>query len=110
MSASIRRDDTVVVISGKEKGKKGKILKVLLEDSRVIVEKLNMVKRHAKPSRSSPQGGIVQKEAGLHVSNVMFYCTKCAKAVRLGSKVLKDGKKVRVCRKCNEMVDAKGKS
>lgn len=105
MSLSLRREDTVYVVSGKSRGKTGKILRILTEKNRVLVEKVNMVKKHAKPSKGNPQGGIIEKEASIHISNLMYYCPKCSKPVRLGSKVLKDGKKVRVCKKCNEQID-----
>lgn len=105
MTLSIRKDDTVMVIAGKEKGKTGKILKILIDRDRALVEKVNLVKRHAKPSRTNQQGGILEKEASIHLSNLMFYCPKCAKPVRLGAKFLKDGNKVRICRKCGEVLD-----
>jgi large subunit ribosomal protein L24 len=104
MSLSLRRDDTVIVITGKSRGKTGKILKILTEKNRVLVEKVNLVKKHSKPSKSNPQGGIIEKEASIHISNLMYYCPKCAKPVRLGTKVT-DGKKVRFCKKCDEQID-----
>ncbi|MBI2340904.1 MAG: 50S ribosomal protein L24 [Deltaproteobacteria bacterium] len=94
-----------MVIAGKEKGKTGKILKILVDRDRALVEKVNLVKRHAKPTKANQQGGIMEKEASLHLSNLMFYCPKCAKPARLGVKFLKDGKKVRICRKCGEVLD-----
>ncbi len=100
----LRKNDEVMVIAGKEKGKRGKVISFLTESERVFVEKLNMVKRHQKPTQKMPQGGIVEKEAAIHVSNVMIYCTKCSKPVRIGMKVGKDKKKHRVCRKCGENV------
>ncbi len=105
MSLSLRKDDNVVVITGKEAGKTGKILKILAEKNRALVEKINMVKRHGRPTKANPQGGIVEKEAGIHLSNLLFYCSKCSKGVRLGIKVLKDGKKTRICKKCGEVLD-----
>lgn len=105
MSLSIHKDDTVVVILGREKGKTGKILKVLTDKNRALVEKLNMVKKHSRPTKASPRGGIIQKEASIHLSNLMYYCAKCGKGVRIGAKVLSDGKKVRVCKKCGEILD-----
>ncbi len=105
MTLSLRKDDTVIVIAGKEKGKTGKLLKFLTESNRVLVEKLNMVKKHTRPSKTNPQGGVIEKEASLHFSNLMYYCPKCTKGVRLGAKILKDGKKVRVCKKCGEVLD-----
>ncbi|MBL0702161.1 MAG: 50S ribosomal protein L24 [Desulfosarcina sp.] len=100
-----KKDDKVKVIAGKDRDKIGKIVKVIRKDSRVIVEKINIVKKHSKPSATNRQGGIVEQEAPLHWSNVMLVCNKCLKAVRIKMKLLEDGKKVRVCRKCNEMID-----
>jgi len=100
----IRKNDMVVVITGKYKGKKGKVIAVLREAGRALVEKLNVVKRHQKPTQKLPQGGIVEKEASLAISNLMVYCAKCKRGVRHGVKVEKDGKKNRVCKKCGENV------
>ena len=104
-SLKIKKDDKVMVIAGKEKGKIGTVLKVDREKLRVVVEKVNMVKRHTKPSQNAPQGGIVEKEAPLHISNVMLICSKCAQPTRVGKRVLEDGRKVRFCKKCNEIID-----
>jgi large subunit ribosomal protein L24 len=89
----IRKDDTILVISGDEKGKKGRVLDVLSKDDRVIVERINMVKRHMKPSKKYSQGGIIEKEAPVRRSNVMLVCPKCDKATKLEPKLLKTGKK-----------------
>ena len=105
MSLSLRKDDLVMVMLGRARGKTGKILKILTERNRALVEKVNLVKRHARPTKASPQGGIIEKEASLHLSNLMFFCSKCSKPVRLSVKFLKDGKKVRACCKCKEIVD-----
>ncbi len=102
----IRKSDKVVVRAGKEKGKIGTVLKVDSERNRVVVEKVNMVKRHTKPGGSHAQGGILEKEAPVHLSNVMIVCTKCAEPSRVGKQKLEDGSKVRVCKKCNEFIDA----
>ena len=102
---SVRKNDVVVVISGSDKGKKGKILEVLPSEGRVIVEKVNIVKRHQKPTQQQRQGGIIEKEAKIDASNVQPFCPKCGKPVRIGHKLLENGKKVRVCRKCDEMLD-----
>jgi large subunit ribosomal protein L24 len=102
---AIKKNDLVKVVSGKEKGKTGKVLKVLGRKDRVIVEKVNFVKRHARPSAQHRQGGIIEKEGPIHVSNVMLLCSKCNRPVRLGRKLLEDGKKVRVCKSCGEVVD-----
>lgn len=98
----VRKGDTVVVITGKNSGKKGKVLSVIPDKSRVIVEGVNVVKRHSRPTRSLPQGGIIEKEAPIHSSNVMLYCNKCNSTTRVGKKILDDGEKVRVCKKCGE--------
>ena len=97
---SIKKDDTVVVLSGKDKGKKGKVIAVLPKDGKVVVEKINMVSRHTKPRRQGDQGGIIQKEAPMYACKVQRVCPKCDQATRPAHKVLADGKKVRVCKKC----------
>ena len=101
----IRKNDSVMVIGGKERGKTGKVLRVLLEKDAVIIERLNIVKRHTKPRGPQQPGGIVEKEAAIHASNVMILCDKCNAPVRIGRKVLADGKKIRICRRCNEALD-----
>lgn len=105
---SIRKGDNVQVIAGRDKGKTGKILKVDRKDGRVLVEKVNLVKRHVKPSQLNPQGGIVEKESPLNFSNVLLFCAKCDTGRRHGVKLV-DGKsprKVRFCKKCGENFDA----
>lgn len=101
----MKKDDVVMVIAGKEKGKSGRILKLLPKKNRVIVEKVNMIKRHTKPTRQMPQGGILEKEGSIHVSNVMIICHRCNVPVRIGKRIMEDGSKVRVCRKCGEVLD-----
>ncbi len=101
----IRKNDTVVVIAGKDKGKKGKVRRALPKKSRVLVEGLNMIKRHSRARRAARQAGIIELEAPVHVSNVMLLCNKCAKPTRVGFKILDDGKKVRICRSCQEVID-----
>ncbi len=101
----IRKDDNVIVIAGKEKGKTGKVIRVLPDKAMALVEKLNMVKRHQKPTPKYPQGGIIEKEAPIHISNLMIICDKCKKGVRVGRKFLEDGKKVRFCKSCGEVLD-----
>ena len=101
----IKRNDTVEVIAGKEKGKRGKVLFVLPEKQRVVVERVNFIKRHQRPTQKVRQGGIIEREGSLHVSNVMLVCGKCSKPTRTGSQALADGRRVRVCKKCNEIVD-----
>ena len=97
---SIRNDDTVDVLSGKDKGKQGKVLKTEPKSGKVVVEKVNLVSRHTKPRRQGEEGGILQKEAPIYASKVMRVCPKCNKPTRAAHKVLADGKKVRVCKKC----------
>jgi len=105
MSLSVRKNDNVMVIAGKEKGKTGKIIKVLSDDNRVIVERINLVKRHVRPRSAQQPGGIVEKEASIHLSNIMVMCDPCNAPVRLGTKRLADGKKVRICRRCGENLE-----
>ena len=97
---SIKKGDTVVVLSGKDKGKKGEVIAVLPKDGKVVVEKINMVSRHTKPRRQGETGGIIQREAPLYACKVQRVCPKCDQATRPAHKVLADGKKVRVCKKC----------
>jgi len=101
----IKKDDKVKVITGKDKGKIGKVLKVIEKKNRILVENINMVKRHSRPSAKNKQGGIVEGEAAIHWSNVMLVCNKCITPVRIRTKHLEDGKKIRVCRKCDEAID-----
>jgi len=96
----IRKGDTVAVIAGKEKGRRGKVLDILTKKDRVVIEKLMMVKRHTKPSQKSPQGGIIEKEGSIHLSNVALFCEKCGKPRRAGIQINQAGGKVRVCKTC----------
>lgn len=105
MGLRIKRGDTAVVISGKNKGKSGRVLSVLPSKERVIIEGLNIVKKHMKPNKKYTQGGIIEKEAPIHISNVMLICPKCNKPTRIGNTVFDDGKKSRRCKKCNELID-----
>lgn len=100
----LRKNDMVVVLTGKDKGKTGKILQIFPERGRALVEKLNMVKRHQRPTQKLRQGGLVEKEASIHLSNLLIYCAPCKKGVRSGIKLEKEGKKVRVCKKCGEAI------
>lgn len=104
VKTDLKKDDKVKVIAGKDKGKIGKVLKVDRKENRVIVENINKVKRHVKPNMQNRQGGIIEKEAPIHSSNVMLLCSQCMKPIRISFKTLEDGKKVRVCNKCNEVV------
>ena len=97
---SIRKDDMVVVLSGKDKGKHGKILEVMPKEGKVVVEKVNMVSRHTKPRKQGDQGGILKKEAPIYACKVQRVCPKCGKPTRAAHKVQADGKKVRICKKC----------
>jgi large subunit ribosomal protein L24 len=102
---AIRRNDTIVVITGKEKGKRGKVLIVLPEKQRIVVERVNFIKRHQRPTQKVRQGGIIEREGSLHVSNVMLVCSKCDRPTRVGHQVLANGRRARVCRRCGEIVD-----
>ncbi len=102
---AIRKNDTVLVIAGREKGRRGKVLFVLPARERVVVEHINMVKKHQRPTQKLRQGGIIEREAPLHVSNVMLVCSKCDKATRVGVRVLADDRRARVCRRCGDIVD-----
>jgi large subunit ribosomal protein L24 len=101
----VRKGDMVEVLAGKEKGKTGKILKIMKKKDRVIVEKVNFVKKHARPGGKFAKGGIVEMEAPLPISNVALLCSHCSKGVRYGIRVLDDGKKVRICKTCGEQID-----
>ena len=96
----IKKGDTVKVIAGKDKDKEGKVLAV--KDGKVLVQGVNIVKKHQKPTRANAQGGIIEKEGAIYSSKVMLYCTKCKNATRISNKILEDGTKVRVCKKCGE--------
>ena len=100
----IKKNDTVVVLAGEDKGKTGKVLKVLVEKNRALVEGVNMVSKSTKPSAQNPQGGIVKQEAPIHISNLSLVDPKSAKATRVGIKVTEDGKKVRIAKKSGEEI------
>lgn len=104
MGVRIKKGDTVVVTKGRNKGKRGKVLKVLMKKERVIVEKVNLIKKHAKPSQAHPQGGIVEMEGSLSLSNVMLVDPKTNRGTRIGFTVLDDGKKVKVARGSGETI------
>jgi len=105
MSMRIKKNDQVRVISGKSKGKEGKILRHIPAKGMVVVEGVNMVSRHVKPSQKNPQAGIIKQEAPIYACKVMLVCPQCGAATRVGSSFLESGKKVRVCRKCSEIID-----
>ena len=104
VSSRIRRDDEVIVITGRDKGARGKVIRVMPKDARVLVSKVNMIKRHTRATANN-SGGIIEKEAPVAISNVQYFCPKCKAGVRLGAKTLEDGRKVRTCRKCGEVLD-----
>ncbi len=102
---NIRKNDSVMVIAGRERGKTGKVLRVLSDKDAAIIERVNLVKRHSRPRGPQQPGGIVEKEAKIHLSNLMLMCDKCNAPVRAGRKVLPDGEKVRICRRCGDPLD-----
>ena len=97
----VKRDDTVVILSGKDKGKKGKVLQTSPKEQKLIVEGVNMVTKHVKPRRAGESGGIIKAEGAFYASKAMLVCPSCGKATRAAHKVLADGTKTRVCKKCN---------
>jgi large subunit ribosomal protein L24 len=102
----IKKNDTVYVLSGKDRGKTGKVLKVFLDKNRAVVEGLNYIQKHTRPNpQKNVKGGILPKESPIHVSNLMVVCKRCNKRSRIGFSVMQDGRKVRVCKNCNELVD-----
>ena len=101
----VHREDTVLVLTGKDQGKKGRVIRLFPKVEKALVEKINMVKRHTRPNQQLPQGGIMEKEAPIHVSNLQIVCAKCGKATRVAHKVLVDGRKTRICKKCGEILD-----
>jgi large subunit ribosomal protein L24 len=106
LATPIRKNDTVLVIAGKDRGKRGRVLKILPDTNRLVVEGLNLIKRHTKPNPGKNiKGGIVEREASLHASNVQLVCPECGAQTRVGRKILGDGRKVRICRKCEGVVD-----
>lgn len=104
-SMHVKKGDTVKILSGKDKGKSGEILRSIPQRQRVVVEKCNMVKKAMRPTQQNPQGGITTVEAPLHVSNVMLVCPNCKEATRTSKRVNEQGKKVRVCKKCGKDID-----
>jgi len=100
----LKKGDMVKVLAGKDKGKTGKVLKALPEKGKVIIEKINIIKKHKRPDQKS-KGGVMEKEGSIHISKVGLLCNKCNTAVRIKSKVLEDGKKVRLCSKCNDVIN-----
>ena len=107
MGLKIRKGDRVTVLGGKDKGKKGKILKISRKKEQVIIEGVNVVKKHTKPAKDNPKGGIIQKEAPIHISNVMVICPSCSKPTRIGFTKNKAGSKARVCLRCEAEIGNK---
>ena len=106
LATPVRKNDNVLVVTGKDRGKRGRVLKVLPEANRLVVEGVNMIKRHTKPNPGrNIKGGIMEREASLHASNVQLVCPECGAQTRIGRKILGDGRKVRICRKCEGVVD-----
>ena len=106
LQTPVRKNDTVAVMTGKDSGKRGRVLRVLPAKNRVIVEGVNFIKRQTKPNPGrNIKGGVVEREASLHASNVQLVCPECSKPTRLGRRILGDGRKVRICRKCEGVVD-----
>lgn len=106
LQTPVRRNDNVVVLAGKDRGKRGRVLKVLPERNRLIVEGVNFIKRHTRPNPGQNiKGGVVEREASLHASNVQVVCPECSEPTRIGHRLLGDGRKVRICRKCEGVVD-----
>jgi large subunit ribosomal protein L24 len=103
--AHVRKGDTVIVVSGKERGKRGRVLRVIPEKSRVVVERINLIKKHQRPTQKIRQGGIIEREGSIHISNVMVVDPTSGKPTRVGSRALGDGKKVRVARRSGEILD-----
>lgn len=105
MALGIRKEDTVLVTAGKDRGKRGRVLSVDMNKSRIIIEKVNIVKKHMKPNKKYTQGGIIEKEAPIHLSNVLLVCPKCSKETRIAITAIEGGKKHRTCKKCKEVID-----
>lgn len=105
MGLNIKKNDTVMVMTGKEKGKKGRVLSVMPAKDMLIIEKVNIIKKHMKPTKKYTQGGIIEKEAPVQRSKVMLVCPRCDKPARLGNIILEGDKKARVCKKCKETID-----
>ncbi len=101
----VHREDTVMVLTGKDRVKKGRVIRLFPKTETALVEKINLVKRHTRPNQQLPQGGILEKEAPIHISNLQIICTKCTKATRIAHKILANGQKVRSCKKCGEILD-----
>ncbi len=106
MKTKIKKDDKVKVLTGKDKGKIGKVLRIVKKTNRVVIENINVVKVNQRPTQANPQGGIVEKNMPIHVSNLMIMCNSCVKPTRISMKLLEDGKRVRICKQCNQQIDS----
>jgi|TARA_B100001013_G_C24555231_1_gene420241 large subunit ribosomal protein L24 len=106
LQTPVRKNDNVVVVAGKDRGKRGRVLRVVPDKNRVVVEGVNFIKKHTRPNpQANVKGGIVEREAALHASNVQIVCPECGAPTRIGRELLADGRKVRICRKCDGAVD-----
>lgn len=105
MSLGIKKEDSVQVITGKYKGRKGRVLAVNRSENTILIEKINIIKKHMKPNKTYSQGGIIEKEAPINLSNVMLVCPKCGKHTKLGALVVEGSKRHRICKKCKEVID-----
>ena len=103
---NIRVNDKIEVIAGKDKGRVGKVLRIDNEKNRIVVERINLIKKHQKATDATQSGQIIEKEAGIHISNVMLVCPECAETVKIGKKLLEDRTKVRICKKCNATIES----
>ncbi|MEK7703305.1 MAG: 50S ribosomal protein L24 [Nitrospirota bacterium] len=105
IKTNLKKNDIVRVIAGREKGKEGKVLQVVRERHTILVEQVNLIKKHVRPTQKSPKGGIIEREGMLQISNVMILCQKCSRPSRIAMKVFSDDKKIRTCHRCGEFFD-----
>lgn len=105
MGLGIKKNDTAIVLSGKDKGKKGRIISVIPSKGKVILENINIIKKHMKPNKQYTQGGIISKEGALPISKIMLVCPKCSKPTRIANTIIDNTRKVRMCKKCKEVID-----
>lgn len=106
LQTPVRKNDNVIIVTGKDRGKRGRVLKVLPERNRIVIEGMNFIKRHTRPNpQQNIKGGIVERESSLHASNVQIVCPECSAPTRIGHRLLGDGRKVRICRKCDGVMD-----
>ncbi len=105
MGLGIKKNDSAIVLTGREKGKKGRVITVMPAKEKVIIENMNIIKKHMKPNKQYTQGGIISKENPLHISKIMLVCPKCSKPTRISNTIIESGKKVRTCKKCKEVID-----